>query len=48
MLLKKLVSVQIFNFNGYTCTVLDISAAKSQPYMGFLAFLICAMQGLFK
>ena len=48
MVYKKSVSVYIFSFNRCTCTVLDIVAARSQSYMGFLGFFICAMQGLFK
>ena len=31
-----------------TFTVLDIVSAMSQSCMGFLVFLICAMQGLSK
>ena len=48
MVFKKSVSVQIFSFKGCTCTVLDIVAAKSQSYIGFLRFFILVVQGLFK
>ena len=48
MAYKKSVDVQIFSFNGSTCPALDIVAAMSQSYMGFLGFFICVMQGLFK